>query len=331
MDAHVLRGLVAVFTAAVGAFLVVRAVYDWRRRREMKRRTWTQENGEDARSGDMAHTVLWRMRNGVTPLKPLTQRVMRIPRIRLMLDEAVDLIALQGVVTTPVAFGSSCLAVAVVLFIVGSLLAGTPICGLAIDACLVIGLAALLKRAHDSHEAAMRDAVPDALRSLSACFRAGLTLQQTMQRVSEEIQGPLVDVFKSAALRLRTGCSAGESLAVFREHDSIRELSFVAVALDVQHVSGGSIEGVLDSARESVQSEIDLRRSLKVQTAQAQLSARIVTLMPFVLIALFSLISEDFLAPFFESFAGMALLTIALLMQLTGVYAVRSMLKVDGV
>ena len=86
------------------------------------------------------------------------------------------------------------------------------------------------------------------------------------------------------------------------------QLAFVAVALDVQHQSGGSLAAVLDAARESVESEIDLARSLKEQTAQAQLSARIVTAMPFVLIALFSLMSPGSLSPFFESMAGMALL-----------------------
>lgn len=83
-------------------------------------------------------------------------------------------------------------------------------------------------------------------------------------------------------------------------------------------------------ARESVESEIDLARSLKVQTAQAQLSARIVTAMPFVLIALFSLMSPGFLSPFFESMAGMALLAAALVMQVAGVVLVHRMLDAGG-
>ena len=47
------------------------------------------------------------------------------------------------------------------------------------------------------------------------------------------------------------------------------ELAFIAVALDVQHASGGSLASVLDAARESVEGEIELERSLRVQTAQA--------------------------------------------------------------
>ena len=73
----------------------------------------------------------------------------------------------------------------------------------------------------------------------------------------------------------------------------------------------------------------ELERSLHVQTAQARLSARIVSVMPFVLVALFSLVSEGFLEPFFNSAAGVALLLVALSMQAAGVLAVRRMLRVE--
>ena len=86
---------------------------------------------------------------------------------------------------------------------------------------------------------------------------------------------------------------------------------------------------VLNAARETVESELALERSLRVQTAQAKLSARIVTVMPFLLIALFSLASNDFLAPFFTSIAGMAMLALAFSMQVAGFLLVRHMLKVE--
>ena len=89
------------------------------------------------------------------------------------------------------------------------------------------------------------------------------------------------------------------------------------------------MERVLDAARETVEGELELTRSLRVQTAQAKLSARIVSVMPIVLVALFSLVSKDFLGPFFSSFAGMALLCIAIAMQVAGIVSVRHMLKVE--
>ena len=52
--------------------------------------------------------------------------------------------------------------------------------------------------------------------------------------------------------------------------------------------------------------------------------------MPFALVAVFSLVREDFLAPFFASASGWALLALALGMQAAGVGMVRRVLAVGA-
>jgi len=168
--------------------------------------------------------------------------------------------------------------------------------------------------------------VPDVLRSMGTCFDAGLSLQQTLAQVASEADGPLRSLFAHGAHVLDTGGSATEALGGLRQGSGASELAFVAVALDVQHQTGGSMRQVLDAARDSVEGELALRRSLKVQTAQAKLSAQVVSVMPFALVAVFSLVSEDFLSPFFASPAGWALLGLALGMQAAGVGMVRRVL-----
>ena len=88
---------------------------------------------------------------------------------------------------------------------------------------------------------------------------------------------------------------------------------------------------VLDAATDTVKGELALRRTLRVQTAQAKLSARVVVIMPFVLVAAFSLASPDFLMPFFSGPIGYALLAVAIAMQVVGIVLVRRALAVEGV
>lgn len=187
-----------------------------------------------------------------------------------------------------------------------------------------------VKHRSDRLNQEMREGVPEALRAFSTGFRSGRSLLQTLEDSARETEGYLGHLFSSAAQRLEMGASAGEALAVMKGNDRVPELSFVAVALDVQHQSGGSIAPVLEAATASVEGELQLLRTLRVQTAQAKLSASIVTIMPFALVTLFSLMSPDFLTPFFESFLGMMLLAVALAMQLIGVLIVRRMLMVEA-
>ena len=88
---------------------------------------------------------------------------------------------------------------------------------------------------------------------------------------------------------------------------------------------------VLDAASDTVKGELALRRALRVQTAQAKLSARVVAVMPFILVAAFSLASPDFLSPFFSGPVGYGLLALAITMQVAGIVLVRRALSVDGV
>ena len=88
---------------------------------------------------------------------------------------------------------------------------------------------------------------------------------------------------------------------------------------------------VLEAAGDSVKGELSLRRSLRVQTAQAKLSARVVGVMPFILVAIFALVSPDFLDPFFTNAFGYGLLATAIVMQVAGVLLVHRALSVEGV
>lgn len=212
--------------------------------------------------------------------------------------------------------------------VAGTAAASSPVFGLALAACMSIGGWFAIERSKEARLRDLREGVPDALRAMEACFFAGLSLPQTFQHLAAETAGPLKELFSRAARELEAGRTSDEVLAALKSRADISELSFVAIALQVQHAAGGSMGQILAAARDSVESDLELRRSLRVQTAQAKLSARVVTAMPFVLVAVFSFITEDFLAPFFSSPLGFALLVAAVGMQAAGILIVRSMLRV---
>lgn len=309
--------------AAFGcAFFVLHAAAAWR----MRRRAATLPRTAEARGGWTA----WLLRNGVAPLHPVSERIVRARIASKLFSDAAEVVAARGYVASPASLAEVSISVLAVVMAAVSVLSASPACGCAVAACVAALACAWLRSEQDKREAAVREAVPDALRSMGACFQSGYTLVQTLAHVGEEASGPLSSAFSGAARLLQTGGSVPEALALLRSRAAASELAFVSVALDVQHQAGGSMERVLASAREMVEGELELERSLRVQTAQAKLSARVVSVMPFVLIALFSLVSEDFLAPFFSSVMGFGLLLVAISMQVVGIFAVRRLLKVEG-
>lgn len=308
--------IVLAFTAAAAA--------GWAACQAVRRPAYAQV-GKAPSQGRLA----WLVRNGIAPLRAPARWLLglaplnaQVARVRVLVEERVGMASDE-------ALASIGLAAALALFAASTLVSWSVPCGLAVVAVACIAGTMRMRSAEAKRATAVLDAVPDALRAMGTCFQAGLTLMQTFRQVAAQTEGPLAKLFNRAAHRLETGQSAQQALATFRQSDAAGELAFVSVALDVQHQAGGSMKQVLDAACETVEGELALKRALRVQTAQAKLSAQVVTVLPFALIAVFSLVSEGFLQPFFSSFAGVLLLSVALVMQAAGILLVRRMLSVE--
>lgn len=274
----------------------------------------------------------FRLKAGVRPLIRPSRKVLEaFPFVDDACQSASILLQERGMEASAEALLSLLLATSAAVAVLGALLGGSAVFGIAAGCIAFAGAVACVRNRSEKRNMVMREEIPDVLRAFSMSFRSGHSLSQTLADASKETDGYMSRLLSTAADRLEMGATTTEALSAMRNNPRLPELSFVAVALDVQHKSGGSIAPVLESATESIEGELKLMRSLRVQTAQAKLSASIVTVMPFILVALFSLMSPDFLSPFFSSALGMAVLALALTMQLAGVLVVRRMLKVEVV
>lgn len=309
--------IMAFFSAAGACFFLSRGT-------SKARNTYHAYSSEFGKKGFEAFIL----RKGVPVLNPLSRLLLKDRKVFTFFEGLESLLGSHGYNTTLTNVVSICSAGVGVLFVVGSLLGMTPMFGVIFSLGGIIAGVSWLSHYKEKRSNAIREEVPDALRSMGVCSQVGYSLQQTFLQVGSEVADPLGALFLRAAHDLEAGRTADEALVGFRAQVGISELSFVAVALDVQHKAGGSLRRVLDAARDSVESELELKRTLRVQTAQAKLSARIVSLMPFVLIALFSFLSPGFLDPFFRSIEGFSLLGLAIGMQVIGILSVRKLLDV---
>lgn len=268
-------------------------------------------------------------RNGVPSFLPVARFLVRIRWVEETLDNAVSFLRRRGWASAPESVGS--LFVAAFLFATAAVfvLLRSLEAALLVPMCALLAAAVFLSRERSREQELLRDQVPDALRCMEACLHAGLSLPQAFAEVAEEMDRPAKELFSRVSRDLDLGFSVEQSLVRFRENSEIEELAFVAMALDVQYVCGGNARPVLQSAEDSVVRSLDLRRSLRVQTAQARFSAQIVSVMPVFLLAIVSVVSPGFLNPFFESVTGIALLVVAAGMQVMGILLVKKTLEIE--
>lgn len=317
---RVIIGLACVFgflCAGCGWFFVRSYTLQLLRRQKLRNHTSSHENGSAL------------LRNGISWLYLPANVLLKLPVAQSYFERMVQYFSRKNKPTTLQALASISVAFLAVSLMVSTVFLGTIVFGMAGFVCVILAINIAIRKDEEKLRNQVRESIPEALQSMKACFYAGFSLPQILNQLSKEIDGPLARLFAQMKAMMDSGSSIEEALEFAKAQSKESELVFIAATLEIQHKTGSSIAQILDSARDSVSDELELKRTLQTQTAQAKLSAQIVTLMPFALIAVFSLISPGFLAPFFESFVGVVLLVIALVMQISGVVLVRKFLCIE--
>lgn len=174
----------------------------------------------------------------------------------------------------------------------------------------------------------LRQSLPQALRMLCIALDAGNSLVKALEYAAKNSSGPMARELKGALWDMQAGRSFEEAMEALRQRTGGSEFSCLAVAMEVQHRCGGTMGAILESVSGMLQQNAELEEELTTKTTQAQLSAKVVACMPLAVLVLLSLVSPGYLGQFFESAAGVALLVIALVLELVGLVLVRQSLDV---
>jgi tight adherence protein B len=236
---------------------------------------------------------------------------------------------IQGFTATPLTVCEGGVAFLVVLVGAVTLLTRIPLIALCVTVLVTAFALNKAQKFLERWEERLVEQIPDALRSLGICFNAGYSLQQAFEQTAQDTPDPLGAELKLACCDINAGRSIEEALSALENRTQATDLRFAIVALEIQHKTGGSLQELLENATDAVLASAELRRQLSVQTAQARLSAKVVTVLPLVLVALLSLSMEGYLQTFFSSFEGLAILMVALGMEALGVLIIRKILGVD--
>lgn len=269
------------------------------------------------------------LRNGIPAFAPLGNAFLKIAPIERFLRSLQTTLNERTIVTYPSSLASLTIGGAGTIFLVGLFISGSWVFAITAIFLVFIALNAWMNKQQERYHTRLREELPAALQAMNSCFCVGYSLPQIFEQVALDLEGPLKAVFLRTAAVINAGGTVEEALETLKRQTDEPELFFLATALEIQHRTGSSLAQVLDVVRQSVSDQLDLKRLLQTQTAQAKLSAQIVTVMPFLLVGIFSLISEGFLDPFFTSAVGMLLLSVAIAMQAIGIVLVRKILHVE--
>lgn len=278
-------------------------------------RLWLGRSGSTAaRAERRARARSTRPTAGVTlPLAPIVPRPGLTDRLRQFLEGA-------GVGLSPVAFvsvvaGAGLAAFCLLVLVLPPIWALT----LALPATLLLP-GVIVLRMRQARQEKLTTQLPDALDLMSRALKVGHPLNTSMASVAAEMGAPIAEEFGRMVDQVTYGEDVVSAFRDMAARNRSEDLDYLAAAVAIQHGTGGSLSRILDILARTIRERANLRRKIMAVSAEGRISALILSLLPFGVVAL-----THFTSPtYYGGVAGHP--DFAMLAALVGVLIVANML-----
>ena len=210
-----------------------------------------------------------------------------------------------GVKVTPDGWFGVIAAAGVLGFLIGTTLSGSPIIGLIFGgAAAYFGPKAYLDNRRNKRAVKFADELPGLMQVLASGLRTGLPFAQALESAARQDRGEVGAQMNYALTEVQFGSSLEEALMRVANRMQSQDLIWFVQALEIQREIGGSLSGVLDSVASTIRSRADLRREVRVLSAEGKLSAYVLLGLPVGTFGVLLLIRPAYVAFFWSSTLG---------------------------
>ena len=165
--------------------------------------------------------------------------------------------------------------------------------GLAIPAA-VGSIYLFLRIARRRRIAAFSEQFPDALDVIVRGLRAGHPFRVALGLVAREMPDPVGSEFGIIADEVMFGLDQSVAIDNLCKRVGQGDLAFFATAVNVQHQTGGNLAEILTRLSRLLRSRSKLRLKIRSLSSEGRLSAVLLSLAPFILFGVITLISPDY-------------------------------------
>jgi tight adherence protein B len=172
-------------------------------------------------------------------------------------------------------------------------------------------------------------AFPAALDVLTGALRSGLALPAAIQVVAEECADPVATEFTILFEETRLGVDTRDALRNLAERVDSRELHLFVIAVLLQRETGGNLAEILDGAAHVIRERIRILGDVRALTAQARLSAGILSVLPVGLAVFILATAPDYLGVLLRESFGRWMLAGAAALQVVGYLLMRRIARIE--
>lgn len=174
----------------------------------------------------------------------------------------------------------------------------------------------------------LTDQMVDGMTIMSNGIKAGQSLGQSMERVVENMSGPLPQEFKLVLNKVRLGMSVEEALNEFGERIPRQDVQMFVTAVNILKETGGNLAETFQTIVTTVRERQKVEKKIQALTAQGQMQAIIISLVPFLLLGVFLVVDPNYVMPLFSKPLGWFTLVLMLSLQTIGLVVMKKIVTI---
>jgi tight adherence protein B len=164
---------------------------------------------------------------------------------------------------------------------------------------------------------------------ISGALRSGSSLIQAIQAAAHSGVGPMAEEWNSLLKEIRLGSSLEQALLHLEQRNPIGPIQSFTSGVSLLQGAGGPLAGMLQTVAQTVRQEAAFQGKLRAMTAQGRLSGYVVSVMPFVILAVLHVLSPELMQPLFNTAIGYALLVIVVLLVGIGGFLIKMFVTIE--
>ena len=171
--------------------------------------------------------------------------------------------------------------------------------------------------------------LPDTLQLLSGTLRAGYSLMQGVEAVSQEVEEPMGHELRRVVTESRLGRPLEESLDSAAERMNSPDFAWAVMAIRIQREVGGNLSELLLTVADTMVARERLRRDVASLTAEGRVSAMVLGFLPIGLGAAMFALNPDYISKLFTETLGIIMLIMAGVSMLIGFFWMKKIIDIE--
>lgn len=208
-------------------------------------------------------------------------------------------------------------------------ISNSPVFALALAAATYFVPDVVIQRIVRQRRDRLESQASDVMLALSSSLKSGLTIEQAVDDIANNMQAPASEEFSLIRQRIDAGQLPSDAFKAAEQRLQIPRLTLIFQTIVVSLERGGRLASLMSRLAEATREIERVEERVKTETAGLRMSSNIMLAMPILICGLLYLVEPNQVLLLFNNFVGNIVLVIAIALDIGAYFIMKRIIDLD--